>query len=425
MNLKVKVNMKNVDTKVLMSNFSYLSIIEISNYILPFLSIPYIVKTIGVEKFGIIIFSYAVMASFNIITDFGFKLLATKYISINRENINKVSRYFWTVISSQILLLLVSFLIFMVLLVNVEKFSQEKLIFIYSFGMVIGNTLFPVWFFQGMERMKYIAIFNIISRVIYTVLIFTVIKSKDDYIFVPLFNSLSFIFIGIVSLYFIHKEFKVNFVLASLKDIKLLFIEGWYLFLSSLSNNLYTSANTILLGLLTNYSVVGVLSLATTISGAITKIIKIYSRVTYPYIAKFSNDYEVLLSKARLLLRVYFILLVVVGVATFLLAEPLIYFLFGPTNEESILLLRVLALAMVVEPLGGFFTTYLVIKNQTKTIAKITFYTMVINFLFIFPLIVLFQGLGFVISKLIVESFQVMLNIIHNKELIFNKKKEI
>jgi len=424
MNLKSKVNLKN-DVKVLMSNFSYLTIIEISNYILPFLAIPYIVKTIGIEKYGVIMFAYAVMATFNIITDFGFKILATKYISINRDNINKVSKYFWTVISSQILLLFISFLVFMILLVSIDKFSQEKLVFVYSFGMVIGNTLFPVWFFQGMERMKYIAIFNVISRIIYTILIFTVIKNSDDYILVPLFNSLGFVILSAMSLYFIHKEFKVNFVFSSISDIKQLFVEGWYLFLSSISNNLYTSANTILLGLLTNYSIVGVVSLATTISGAITKIIKIYSRVTYPYLAKFSNNYDLLISKARLLLRLYLVLLIIAGITTFLIADPIINLLFGPANQESVFLLKILAITMIIEPLGGFFTTYLVIKNQTKTVSKITFYTMIINFVFILPLITLFQGLGFVISKLVVESFQVLLNIIHNKELVFNPKKEI
>lgn len=425
MNLKSKFNLKSVDVKVLLSNFSYMSIIEIANYILPFLTIPYIVQTIGVEKYGVIMFAYAVMASFNIITGFGFKLLAPKYISLNRDNIDKVSRYFWTVISSQIVLILLSFIVFLLLLTNLDKFNEEKLVFIYSFGVVIGTTLFPIWFFQGMERMKYIAIINIVSRLIYTVLIFVVIKNADDYIFIPLLHSLSFVFISIVSFYFIRKEFKVKFVLASINDMKLLFIEGWYLFLSSISNNLYTQANTILLGLLTNYSVVGIVSLATTISGAITNIIKIYSRVTYPYIAKFSNDSKVLLSKARLLLRIYWVLLVVAALITFVLAEFIITLLFGPNNQESILLLRILAIAFMVEPLGGFFTTFLVIKNETKTVSKITFYTMIINFLFIFPLIILFQGLGFVINKLIVECFQVMLNIRHNKELIFNPKKKV
>jgi len=420
---KIKEKLRNKDTKVLISNFSYLSIIEVSNYILPFLAIPYIVKVVGVEKYGIIAFAFAVVAFFNIITDFGFKLLATKYISINRDNLEKISKYFWSVITAQIILLVISFLILMTLISTIDKFSQEKTVFLFSFGMVIGNTLFPIWFFQGMEQMKYISIFNVINRLIYTILIFTTIKSIDDYIYIPLYNSLGFILISLVSLYFIRKKFKLKFVLASFQDIKQLYHDGWHLFLSTLSNSLYTSANTILLGFLTNYTVVGILSLATTISGAITKIIKIYSSVTFPYIAKFSDDSDLMVSKARLLLRIYSAVLICTGIVTFFIAEPLIEILFGADKQESIFMLKILSLLIMIEPLGGFFTPYLVIKNQTKVVSKITFFTMLVNFVFIIPLVVLFQGLGFVITRLIVEAFQVTLNVAHSKELVFNKEQ--
>jgi PST family polysaccharide transporter len=418
---KIKEKLRNKDTKVLISNFSYLSIIEISNYILPFLSIPYIVKVVGIENYGIVSFVLAVVAFFNIITDFGFKLLATKYISINRDDINKVSKYFWTVISAQIILLILSFLILLLLISTVDKFNQEKIVFIYAFGMVIGNILFPIWFFQGMEQMKYISIFNVINRVFYTVLIFTTIKSMDDYIYIPLYNSLGYLLISIISLYFIRKKYNLKFVLASYHDIKQLYIDGWHLFLATLSNSLYTSMNMIVLGFLTNYTVVGVLTLATTITSAAAKIIKTFSSVTFPYIAKFSNDKELMISKARVLLRIYSGLLIITCIVTFFIADPLITILFGEDKQESILMLQLLSITLIFEPLGGFFTPYLVIKNQTKTVSKITFMTMLVNFVFIIPLILLFQGLGFVATRIIVECFQVAMNVAHNKELVFKR----
>jgi len=421
---KIKTKLGNKDTKTLISNFSYLTIIEASNYILPFISIPYIVRTVGVEKYGVIMFAYAVMIFFNVITNYGFQLLATKYISINRDDLSKISKYYWSVLSAQLILFLISLLVFILLIFSVEKFSAEKLLFLYAFGMVFGNIIFPIWFFQGLEKMKYISIFTVFNRVLYTILIFSLVNTMEDYILVPLFNSLSMISIGLFSLYFIHFKFKVNFVLVPFRDIKLLFIEGWHLFLSTVASSLYTSINTVLLGFLTNYSAVGIFSIAATLSGAIGKIVKIYSRVTYPYMAKYSNNKELLVKKARLLLRLYSLILLIVSILTFISASFIIPFIFGPNNEESIVILHILAIVILIEPLGGFFTPYLVIKNKSKLVSKITFYTMILNLIIILPLIYFYQARGMAITIIIVQSFQVYLNIIHNKELIFNTIQE-
>jgi PST family polysaccharide transporter len=421
---KAKQAFKNKDTKRLLSNFSYMTVIELSNYILPFIAIPYIVRVIGVEKYGIIMFAYAIMAFFDIITSYGFKLLAPKYVSLNRDNINKVSKYFWSVIITQLLLLVISLLIFLVLLFSIEQFNQEKTVFLFSFIMIIGNIFFPIWFFQGIERMKYIAIFSFVSKGIYTLMVFAFIKESSDYLLVPLFNSLSFIGVGLASLYFIHKEFKVKFFMPAMTDIKKLLIEGWHIFLSTISNTLYTSVNTVLLGFLTNYTAVGILSLATTISNAVTKIIRIYSSVTFPYMAKYTNNKKLLISKAKLLLKAYAGILIFTGTITLLVASFLIPFVYGEGKEESIILLQILAVVIMFEPLGSFFTSYLVIKNEGKTVSKIAFFTMIMNFILIIPAILFLQALGVVIVKFIVEGFHLILNIKYNKELFLNTTKK-
>jgi polysaccharide transporter, PST family len=408
----------NLKNNKLLKNFSYLTIIELSNYILPFITIPHIVRVVGVENFGIITFTYAFVAYFQLIVNYGFRLIATKYISINRDNINKISKYFWTIIFSQLLLFLLSTLIFIIVIFNIEKLSSEKLIFIYSFGLVISSIIFPIWFFQGMEDMKYIAIFNMISRSIYTVLIFIFIQDKSDYQIIPLFNSGSFILIGLISLIFIKYKFSLSFYLPSFNNIKEQLIEGWYLFISTITNNLYTTTNTVILGFMTNYTIVGVYSLASTIINAVTKIVKIFIQVIYPYLSKFSHNKELLIKKATKSLNIYLMILALLSLFLFLFSENIIILLFGENKEDSIFILKLLSISLLVEPLGAFFTSFLVIKNEKKVIAKITFKTMILNFLIVFPLIFFFEAIGMVITKILVESYQAYLNISKNKELI-------
>lgn len=403
----------------LIKNFSYLTIIELSNYILPLITIPYIVQVVGIEYFGIITFAYALITYFQLIVNYGFRLIATKYISINRDDINKISKYFWTIIFSQLLLLIFCIIIFSFILINLPQLSDEKFIFIYSFGLVISTIIFPIWFFQGIEDMKYIAIFNMIARTIYTILIFIFIQNKTDYELIPLINSCSFIFIGVASLIFIKIKFNLPFYFPNFKEIKEQFIEGWYIFISTIASNFYTTTNTVILGFMTNYTVVGIYSLAYTVSSSITKIIKIFNQVIYPHLAKIGNNKELLLKKTNHFFKFYFSILIISSIFLFIFSDLIINILFGENNHNSIIILQLLAIALLVEPLGGFFTSLLMIKNEKKAIASITFKTMILNFILIFPMIFFFQAIGLAITKILVEAFQVFLNISKNREIFY------
>lgn len=412
---------KNKDVKNLASNFSFMFIIEMSNYVLPFLVIPYIVRVVGVEKYGIIVFATTVMVFFELIASYGFKLLAPKYISMNRDDKTKLSKYYWTVIGTQSLLLIASFSVFIPLVFLVDKFNQEAAIFFFSFAKVLATVLFPVWFFQGIEKMKFIAIFNFSSRLLYTVAVVAFVKESSDYTLVPILNGISFLGVALFSLYYVRKYFDITFYWTTLKEIKALLVEGWHLFVSRISNVLYSTANIMLLGFFADYKVVGILAIATTISVAIATIVSIVSNITFPYLARFTENKDVLIHKARTILKYYSSASLVAGFLTFLVASTLIPLMYGEGKEESVFLLQILAIVVALEPLGSFFTSFLVLKDQSNIVAKVTFYTMLVNAILIFPAIIYFEALGLVIVMVITQLFQVAMNVKYNKELVFNR----
>lgn len=63
----------------------------------------------------------------------------------------------------------------------------------------LSEILFPVWFYQGVEKMKYITLIRFTSIFFYTVTVFIFIKNESDYLLIPLLQSLGWLLSGVIS----------------------------------------------------------------------------------------------------------------------------------------------------------------------------------------------------------------------------------
>lgn len=255
-----KLKVLSADNKILFSNFLSLSILQVLNLVLPLITVPYLVRVIGVDKFGLLNFAQALTMYFLIIADFGFNYSATREISIYREDEKKVSEVFSSVMFVKLVLLLLSVVLLAMLTLAVTKINNNWEIYFYTFGIVTGQAFFPIWFFQGIEKMKYITILNFISRLISTVLIFIMVTTKDEFYYVPLINSLGYIVSAIIALVLILKYFKVSFVKPNLNYTKKIVKESSSIFISNIGTTFYSASSILILGFFTNDSLVGIYS---------------------------------------------------------------------------------------------------------------------------------------------------------------------
>lgn len=274
------------DYKPILSNLFSLIVLQGSNYILPLLTLPYLVRVLGPEKFGFISFAQALVGYFVIITDYGFNLSATKEISINKNNIEKVSRLFCTIILLKLLLLIVGFIVFTIIVIFLEPSPPNRIIYFFSFGIVVGQVIFPSWFFQGMEKMKYITLINIFSRLIFTVLIFACVHSAADYLYVPIVTSVGFIIGGAISLLISFKHFGIRFVIPSLKELIQQLKNGFSIFITSISSNIISSSGIFILGLFQSREVVGYYSAIEKLAKAFISIFFPITQAIFPHVSR-------------------------------------------------------------------------------------------------------------------------------------------
>ncbi|WP_029522916.1 flippase [Persephonella sp. KM09-Lau-8] len=403
---KIKGLFNTEDKKRLLSNFLSLSILQGANYILPLITLPYLVRVLGPEKFGLIMFAQAFIQYFVILTDYGFNLSATREISIHRENKEKISEIFSSVMIIKFSLLVISFIILTLIVFSFEKFRKDWLVYYLTFGMVVGQVLFPIWFFQGIEKMKYITFLNILAKTIFTVAIFIFVHQVSDYIYVPLLNSLGFIIAGILALWIVFKDFGINFSKVPFESLINKLKEGWHVFISTIGINLYRNANVFILGIVTNEKVVGYYAIAEKILKAIQSLQNPLGQALFPFFSKkfksLSNkqSVEIIIKFSKLAFSVYFI----ISIFIFLFAEPIIKIITGSYLYNSILDLKVLSFIIVIGGMNYFFGVLgLLTLGKNKLFMKGVFLGGMLNIPISLILSITFKDLGASFSLLLSE----------------------
>lgn len=275
-----------IEKKKLFENIISLGALKIVSYVIPLINLPYLSRVLSTEHFGLVFFTFAFMQYFIMLTDYGFGLSATREIAVNRHNTNNLSNIFSSVICLKFILLGISAIILFLSVLCIPKLRTDWIVYLLSFFMVIGNAIYPDWFFQGMERMKYITFLNILSKTIFLILIFVFVKSDSNYMLVPICNSLGFVISGIIGFIFAVKNFNIKLYIPKLQAIKKQFKYSSEFFISRISVSAYTNTNTFCLGLIGSNIMVAYYVAADKIYTAINALMGPINQAMYPYIAK-------------------------------------------------------------------------------------------------------------------------------------------
>lgn len=280
-----QIRHKITEHKGLVQNFSSLSVLQIVGMVFPLITYTYLIRVLKDDTYGLIVFAQAVVQYFVMFINYGFNISATQAIAINKSNKKKISEIVSTVYIIKMIIMLVSFLIMLGLICFVPIFKKEPELFLFSMALCIQEAIFPVWYFLGIEKMKYITIINIISRLVFTALIFILVTQKTDYLLVPILNGVGGIMGGIYSLYIVFKEKDIKFSLQPISTLKKYFSDSTYFFVSNISGMLYTNAGKFILGTTGHMSEVAFYDIGEKILGLIKNLVSIVEQTIFPRIS--------------------------------------------------------------------------------------------------------------------------------------------
>lgn len=389
----------------LYKNINFLLILHIFNYISPLITIAYLIRTIGPEKYGHLAFVSAFTMYFIIFSDFGFKLYAPKKVSIDRDDLGKLSSIFSSVIFIKSILTVVSFLVIVLLIFFIDDFRREWKIFIFYSLTLIGYAIWPVWFFQGLEKMSYITRITIFYRIISIFLIILLVKKEEDYYLVPLIDSMLLIIVALVSIRSLNK-LGIKFQIPEISQISYYVKESKEMFLSTFFINLYTNSNRFILGLLSNKNSVSYYVMAEEIIKGVVSLIYPVSNAIYPYISRmFSISKEEAIEFARYILYVIFIIMLLLSLAVFIFSPLIVRAIYGESFEQVILVLKILSFLPLIIGISNILGIQLMLPlNYKKAFFLITTFGGLFNIIISIFLIIYIDYIGLAISVLLTEA---------------------
>ncbi len=208
------MNLKKIayNNKTILENLSYMTFLQIFLLLYPLITYPYLVRVLGKEIYGIVLTAQMLASYASMLIDFGSNFVCAKHVSVHRNNLIKLSEILSNVLAVRLIFFLVLFVVYSLIAYLVPVYRQHFWVFILTYGFTTNDLLFPQFFFQGIEKMKFISIISIITKLIMVVFIFILVKTKEDVLFVPIIYSIGFFVGGIISLYLIIFKMHIKLV---------------------------------------------------------------------------------------------------------------------------------------------------------------------------------------------------------------------
>jgi len=379
---------KSQDSKILLENFTSLSLLQVLGYITPFITMPYLSRVIGVEKFGTLAFASSIIAYLQAITIYGFNYTAVRDIAKNRKDLVHVSSVYSNVLVCSFLLMILSFLVLISLICTVPLFKKNALVLILTFLSVPGYLFSFQWFFQAMERMKYITIMSTLSKLLFVILIFVVIKKKDDYIYMPVLTAIGLLLSGIISSYIIFKKFHVTFIFPSFNTIWTTLKNGWNMFVSIFLPNLYTNFSTMFLRIHGGETATGLFDAGKRFISIGEQIIDVLSRTFFPFLAR-------RLDKHSLYAKINLFICGIISICLFFGADLLVSIFYTKEFIDSARVIRILAISpFFLSLMNTYGTNYLVLAGRENIYKNIILVGSIFGFIFSFLAISFYGFIG-------------------------------
>lgn len=392
--------------KRLAANVRFLVIEQVATYVLPLAVLPYLFRVIGPEKYGLIAVAQALVVYAIIITDYGFNWSATHKIAQSAKDRTAIARIATSVFLIKASLMVLALAAIALIAILFPSLRIDPWLLASCFLAVLGSVMFPVWLFQGLQRMREMVLCSLTGRATTLVAILFLVKSPSDFRIAAALLSANGVVSGMIAIFAMRIWPNPFGAMPTKHELKAQLAGGWHLFISNVSITLYSNTNVLVLGLMTHPAAVGQFAAAEKIVRAATALLSPVSQAAFPHIADIIVESRAkALSAIRSMLTLQVSIALALTLILFALANQLVNVISGPQFSDTATLVRMMAMFPVFVALSNVFGVQTMVNfGMAKSFSRILLCAGIINLVLLVLLVPTMVSKGAALSLVASEG---------------------
>ncbi len=344
-------------------NFIFNLIRTLMGVIIPLVTFPYSSRVLGPEALGKVDYAQANLTYFTLIQAFGIGGYAIREGARIRDDKKKMNAFASDMLTINLITAGIAYALFFGALAIPKLHAYRGLMLIFSTGIIL-SAIGVEWLYNIYEDYQYITIRSFLFQIISVVILFTCVKSENDYMWYALSMVISSVGSNVMNFLRARKyvRFKIQFSKRLRQHLKPMF----YIFLLDVASSVYLVMDRSMLGYMTGDDAeVGLYAAAIKIATILTSFFSALYTVTRPRAAYMMERDEAQADRlnettARLILL--FSIPSALGMC--FLSRQVLNVFAGYKYLEVTSTLRVLMLNVIVATFNGFLINQLFIVHR-------------------------------------------------------------
>ena len=408
---------------IFIKNFFNLIINQGINIFIALLATRVLFSTLGEAQFGLVNLALSVVLLSSIAVSYGYHLNGPKRIALFRDQSAKKQSLINEIILTRIIIATGVAIILFCLTYFFGFFKSYAALLYYSLILLFSQALFPMFYFQGNDKIAWASLVNAFAKGAYLLLIILFIKTPEDATYVNFLFGLSALVVYIVFWIIIYKKEKIKWVWVSIYNIKNRFIENFQFFISSIAGHVSIHGGLIILANFVNNTVLGEFALAQKIA-LLMRMVPIF--FTQAILQKasilFKSDKIEFNSYVNRIFIIGLTITFAMGLIVIIFSKWIIFLLAGSHVIYSDTILKILAFIPFFSMLNFNNMIKILVDEKKHLLTKATWITAIIMLILATTGSYYYGGYGLSIALVLTE---IVSFIVHSVLLIKNNNERV
>jgi O-antigen/teichoic acid export membrane protein len=259
------------------------AILNASAFIFPLITFPYVSRILGPVGTGKVAFATSVISYFSMVAMLGIPTYGIRACARVRDDREKLTKTVQEIFLINFIMSVIVYAVFLISLVTVEKFVQERELLLIMSTTIIFNLIGMEWLYKALEQYSYITMRSLLFKFIALILVFVLIHKPQDYLFY-----------GVTSIFAAAGSNIMNFINAR-KYVQLKWLKNHnyvqhlkpiaVFFAMSVATTIYTNLDTVMLGFMQGDEQVGYYNAAVKVKTLAVSLVTSIGTVLLPRVS--------------------------------------------------------------------------------------------------------------------------------------------